>query len=126
MKEKVFKYFHYSHKEEIHESSKVYSMINQLPDTILNNFLIELYLGRIKELGFFKNTFSDTFLFQICSLIKEIKIAPDMNLNDVEKLNEGNTVPLHQRLYFVMKGKVSYQTNSKRERAIKIYEVKIY
>ncbi|KAL4507041.1 hypothetical protein ABPG72_001834 [Tetrahymena utriculariae] len=122
LRDKIFKYFHYVHKEQIQESSKVYSMINELPDKIFNNFQVELYQKMLKEQPFFKSTFSENFIQKICQSVKEMRIGPDMNLNEIEKLNEANTIPLHQKVYFVMKGQISCQTGIQKDRIIKTYE----
>ncbi|KAL4460498.1 hypothetical protein ABPG74_000249 [Tetrahymena malaccensis] len=122
LRDKVFKYFHYVHKEQIYESSKVYSMINELPEKIFNNFQVELYQKMLREHPFFKSTFSESFIQKICQSVKEMRIGPDMNLNEIEKLNQAYTIPLHQKVYFVMKGQISCQTGIQKDRIIKTYE----
>lgn len=43
IREKVFKYFHYLHKEEIKENDSIQDMSNVLPDNLKMSFQIELY-----------------------------------------------------------------------------------
>lgn len=88
MREKVFKYFHFLHKEEIKDSHEVSAIVTALPDTIKASFLVDLYFRMIKANGFFATTFSEAFLLKICTLVRERKIGPDMNLNDIDKQTE--------------------------------------
>jgi len=79
----------------------------------------------IKSQPFFEKTFTDEFILQLCSLVKEKRVDPEMNLMDIDKDNENfiDSSSSNQRLYFIITGKVAYQTASFKERIIKISEV---
>lgn len=84
MREKIFKYFHHIHKEEMRNIQSVNSMISALPETIKANFMVDLYYKLIKSHPFFEENFTEFFILQICLLVKEKKIGPEINLMEID------------------------------------------
>ena len=74
---KTRRYIEYMHHEEKNGSQKGENLLNTLAPLIKEEIKNDAYFKILNEIQFFKNKFSNDFLFDLCSVVKESTYAPE-------------------------------------------------
>ncbi|EAS03752.2 zinc knuckle protein (macronuclear) [Tetrahymena thermophila SB210] len=114
--QQVKKYYEYINKENQKNSSDGYEMISNLPQSLKDEVMQELYVKVILQNKLFKLNFSQNFIKELALFVKEIKIGPEIFLyHQNEQLD---------KLYFVLKGNISLMWKVKKDEFINLQHIK--
>ncbi|KAL4494527.1 hypothetical protein ABPG72_004429 [Tetrahymena utriculariae] len=114
--QQVKKYYEYINKENQKNSSDGYEMISNLPQSLKDEVMQELYVKVIMQNKLFNLNFSYSFIKELALYVKEIKIGPEIFLyHQNEQLD---------KFYFVLKGNISLMWKVKKDEFINLQHIK--
>ncbi|KAL4492316.1 hypothetical protein ABPG73_003264 [Tetrahymena malaccensis] len=110
LRDQIFRHYSFLLKQKSSSDQTGLQIISQMPQSIKQTVQIELYYTFIKNQHYFSQTFDSKFLYNLCSLVKEIQLGAGMEVDETvfpskESFNES--------LLFVIQGDVGFSFSHK-------------
>ncbi|EWS71163.1 cation channel family transporter (macronuclear) [Tetrahymena thermophila SB210] len=110
LRDQIFRHYSFLLKQKSSNDQTGLQIIGQMPESIKQTVQIELYYTLIKSQQYFSQTFDSKFLYNLCSLVKEIQLGAGMEVDETvfpskESFNES--------LLFVIQGDVGFSFSQK-------------
>ncbi|EGR33240.1 hypothetical protein IMG5_058280, partial [Ichthyophthirius multifiliis] len=112
---KIKKNFEYLYKEQVKKYEVHQSLLDNLNSTLKKEVQKEIYYKILLQQKFFKLNFTDDFIKELATHIKQKNLMPEEVVFDFENIN--------QNLYFIIKGQIQiYVDSNNSPKLVQVFE----